>query len=482
MTQFNHAKLFRQSCLAAAVSMFAVQSIFALENLSDASLAETTGEGIALLPENFKMVFQGPNDVSASSSYNKAGLVDPSKYDTGFIRIIPVGEDYTKYATSTEDLTKKRTKADIFIYGLALSESDANINSRFSNKGFTWGSEANPWLFRAGTANSIKQFQASNANSDISYLGIEAPLARVDASEADNNIKLGLWLDAFSRSWNSSNKVDPITGAPVTANAANDTDLLKDQRIRLQLVANGLSLNGSHVRLFQTQASNVAQQNKTLGMATLLRLNTNDDPSKLVYANTTTNKDLLNAKALRIGTQATNDGTAVTPALDRSFAPIFDANEGLYLYSPNINLVLGNMYQPFILGSEGKNIILEVTRIPNVPEIYKQIYTYYADVEKGTNTEYKGSTCNVASCGTNIVTTGTGSSIVNYQGTNATHSSISIGSVTRDPVTNYLKANTALDSTGVVFRGSGTAAPVNLGSAVIDGVLIQHLKIKTTGL
>ncbi len=54
------------------------------------------------------------------------------------------------------------------------------------------------------------------------------------------------------------------------------------------------------------------------------------------------------------------------------------------------------MYQPFILGSEGKNIILEVTRIPNVPEIYKQIYTYYADVEKGTNTEYKGSTCNVA--------------------------------------------------------------------------------------
>lgn len=28
-------------------------------------------------------------------------------------------------------------------------------------------------------------------------------------------------------------------------------------------------------------------------------------------------------------------------------APVFDSNEGLYLYSPNINLVLGNMYQPF---------------------------------------------------------------------------------------------------------------------------------------
>ncbi len=90
MTQFNHAKLFRQSCLAAAVSMFAVQSIFALEDLSDASLAETTGEGIALaLPKISKWSFRGQNDVSASSSYNKAGLVDPSKYDTGFIRDYP---------------------------------------------------------------------------------------------------------------------------------------------------------------------------------------------------------------------------------------------------------------------------------------------------------------------------------------------------------------------------------------------------------
>ncbi len=35
------------------------------------------------------------------------------------------------------------------------------------------------------------------------------------------------------------------------------------------------------------------------------------------------NKALLNAKVLRLSTAATNDGTAVTPALDRSLAPIF---------------------------------------------------------------------------------------------------------------------------------------------------------------
>lgn len=494
MTGLKKAYTFRQNCVAAAVSLLLAQSAYALQDLSDAALSETTGEGVALLPEGFKMVFQGANDASTASSYNRnltgTDAVKAEQYDTGFIRIIPVGENYSKYAGITSAvLGAKRTKADIFIYGLALSKTDSDLNKRFSNTGFNWGTEANPWLFRAGTATGIRQFQSSNASADISYLTLEAPLATVAASEDDNNIKLGFWLDAFSRTLNSSNKVDPITGAPVTANAAADADLLKEQRIRLQFVANGLSLNGSQVRLFQTQASTVAQQNQTLGMASIIRLNTNDDPSALVYANTDANKTLLNAKGLRISTAASDDGTAVTPALDRSFAPVFDSNEGLYLYSPNINLVLGNMYQPFVVGSEGNNIILEVTRIPDIPEIYKKIYTYYASTDSSNTAltaaqkaEYKGSTCNVSACG-DVLTVGTGTSAVTYQGNNATHSSIAIGSVTLDKATNLLKANDAAASTGVVFRSAGTGSTaVNLGSAVIDGVLIQHLKFKTTGL
>ncbi len=54
-----------------------------------------------------------------------------------------------------------------------------------------------------------------------------------------------------------------------------------------------------------------------------------------------------------------------TPAIEWCrLAPVFHDTEGLYFYSPNINLVLGNMYQPFVVGSEGNNIVLEVTRIP----------------------------------------------------------------------------------------------------------------------
>ncbi|WP_205671790.1 hypothetical protein [Acinetobacter sp. WCHAc010052] len=557
MTQSWNSHGLRKSVLATLIGLAVAQSGHALKPMSDESLSETTGEGIALLPEDFKMVFQGANDVSKGSSY-ALGLANPSSYDTGFIRIIPTGENYDALTSATKaDLDKRRTKADIFIYGLALSKSNDDLNQRYSNTGFNWGTTANPWLFRAGTQNT-QQFNSAAGN--VGYLALEAPLATVDKDEADNVIKQGFWLDAFSRSWGSANTLNPITGAPiaspVSGDPTNDTNLDKNQRIRLQYVANGLSLNGTQLRLFQTMGSSNADYNKTLGMAAILRINTNDDPSGLIYEDTEANRKLLGQKGIRIGTAAKDDqsdGTYSTPALDGSKAPLFHATEGVYLYSPNVNLVLGNMYQPYILSSEGNNIALEVTRIPNVPAIYKKIYTFYDDAEistgniaanttyykvidgkytpgldisnanrynKGTDGKYtasttgsyvrvgnsyvqlemngtafkaysstdltnlkksyEGSTCNVASCGTNGASITAGTVTTKYQGTNATHSSISVGSVALDPVTNLLKAKTDANSTGVVFRGP--TGNVNLGSAAIDGVLIQHLKFKTTGL
>jgi phospholipase/lecithinase/hemolysin len=77
MTGVNKIFTFRQNCVAVAVAMLLTQSVYALQDLSDSVLSATTGEGVALLPENFKMVFQGPNDVSAASSYG--ALTDPVK-------------------------------------------------------------------------------------------------------------------------------------------------------------------------------------------------------------------------------------------------------------------------------------------------------------------------------------------------------------------------------------------------------------------
>src|SRR5690606_37435111 len=169
-----------------------------------------------------------------------------------------------------------RTKADVFIYGLALSKSDGSLSTRYSNQGFSWGSAENPWLFRAGTEN-VKQFK--DAAKDVGYIALEAPLSPIAGVESDNNIKLGFWSDIFALALNSSNVVDPITGGPTSG-------LDKEHRLRAQFVANGLSLNGSQIRLFQTLESDNKDYNQTLGLASIIRLNTDDNPSATGYFDT----------------------------------------------------------------------------------------------------------------------------------------------------------------------------------------------------
>ena len=672
MAQIKAKFQFRKSYLAMMISLGLLPSAHAMQELTDSSLSDTTGEGVALVLNDFKMVFQAPNDASSGSSYAR-GIANPGQADTGFIRLIPTGENYaqlgeraynkvydrvyassylngisananlyentytskynqyktdnytstkalydtatfkanvrsgiveekrrsdlmqryydqrykdyydgksslandgtttrpewweasllnkeksTEYAllntyemiellwgsrtstslnnkwtqevgtrtnvidtvipgiiesrtqeqlaieadkyaliqakntvTAMEQAVKAsattaakeaamgasvstlRTKADVFIYGLALSKSDNSLSSRYSNQGFNWGTASNPWLFHAG-AETVKQF--TDTGKEVGYLALEAPLATVAANEADNNIKLGFWADIFSRSLNSSNTVDYATGAPTSG-------LDISERFRAQFIANGLSMNGSQVRLFQTLTSPDLAYSQTLGLASLIRLNTNDDPSTL-----TSDSNNLNSKGIRISSAAKEnnlDGDGPTPALNGSAAPIFHDTEGLYLYSPNINLVLGSMYQPFVVGSEGNNIILEVTRIPKIPDIYNRIYQRYPDGKGGFlgSEALLGSTCNVYTCGTEIKAQAS-DSIALYQGRDATHSSIAIGSVERIANTNMLKAKDDNNATGVVFRGATDNSMRNFGSAVIDGVLIQHLKIKTTGL
>ena len=91
-----------------------------------------------------------------------------------------------KAAAAQTSVGALRTKADVFIYGLALSKSDNSLSSRYSNQGFNWGSADNPWLFRAGTE-KVKQFK--NVEKDVGYLALEAPLATTTPTESDNNIR-----------------------------------------------------------------------------------------------------------------------------------------------------------------------------------------------------------------------------------------------------------------------------------------------------
>ncbi len=460
MMTTGHSKVNVQlAVLLLSLGLGLAHSAFALEALSDESLSQQTGEGIAILPENVKMVFQKAED-NLSTAQNKARVADRS-FDTGLIRVIPVGP---LSATATAAGAKK---ADLYLYGLALSKSDSDVNSRFSNTGLNLGTESNPWVLNVLPVNT---FDFAGNLQNLSYLSLEAPLLRADGTVGTDPAKLGLWGDIFSRNSTTSTTVNPVTGAPTTLGGL-------EQRLRVQMVLNGLNLNGSNFKLFQTlgnaQASGLpASYNQTLGLAALIRLNTDYNAGTRTTADASRVLRISSAEATTDTSSCTSTGTCLnTPAITGGGAPSFNAQEGLYIYSPNINLVLGNVYQPLIFNTDGTNFSLELTRIPNVASIYQQIYTDYS----GTNSAYKGSTCNVQSCGTASTIAG-----VNYQGTTATHSSISIGTVGIGSG-NLLNAVNTSSAVGVTFKDpSGNA--VNLGSAAIDGLMIQHFKISTTGL
>ncbi|NUF10299.1 hypothetical protein [Acinetobacter oleivorans] len=517
MTTLNYTVRFRKTVLASLIGLCVSQSSFALEELSDAGLSETTGEGIAILPQNTYMVFRG---AGANETSNQI-LTDRTK-DTGYINYVPVGP-LSKTAADTnkngsiDSGDRAVGKADIFLYGLALSKSDNDTNTRIASTDTaaaisSWGTAVNPWIFKVATENSVPNFSATNCSGaadpscQVTYLALEAPLYEVGTKDSVGidayKLKLGLWTDIFVRDPNKINgAADQFNYGDSNGLIGTSTDASRANRLRLQGVWNNFSLNGSRLQLFQTLGGATSAggmspfYNDTLGFAGVVRLNSGDasnlratitsnTPTSSVGAwvnrystqytgvpsNNSPSADWLyrirsqtttvtstgswtaptdNAmnNVLRLSTResGTGQGNLVTPAINGGLAPTFDANEGLYLYNPNINLVLGSLYQPLVLSSDGKNFSLELARIPNKPEIYKKIYTDYS----GTNNSYLGSTCNVYQCGTSVTLGGK-----TYQGSSATHSSISIGSTVYNAATNTLEAfkgNSTQDAVGISF-------------------------------
>ena len=538
---------FKLSTLALSIGLSLVSpQLFALEALDDASLANSTGEGIAVLPQDFSVRMNGADN-------NNSGQ---GTFDTGYIRLIPVGP------LTTEATANGAGKADIFLYGLAISQSNKNygnsptntdLENRFGRNITSWGSAVNPWLLKVATEQDVPNFSAltptDQGKGDVSYLTMEAPLYHADTdndfnnainagitglSTADKsayNLKLGLWTDIFVRDPKVMESMT-ATGTQFDLGGAN-----RANRLRLQAVWDGFSLNGTNVKIFQTLggATNKGGMSKfynnTLGIAGVVRLNSGDssglkatttyqagtrtvDPYTTTWdgskygttANYTDTSGTINGAAspncaagttahrsgscmIQYQTRAITDtassatwtmpnvggvlrfssreaanpaaqGNLSTPAINGGTAPTFDANEGLYLYNPNINIVLGSLYQPLTVGvaPDGKNITLELASLPNKESIYKKVYINYDNpMDPTTNGGYTGSTCNVHYCGKEITLNG-----VKYQGSNATHSSISIGSTEYDASKNALTAYKGIESFGVSFGalidGSKTTA------------------------
>ncbi|MCU4378715.1 hypothetical protein [Acinetobacter haemolyticus] len=557
MAKSTSTVAFKQTLLASFIGLCMSQTAFALQEISDEGLSQATGEGIALLPENFSFRFNG-----ADTANSGAGT-----YGAGSIRLIPVGP---LSATAT---AKGYKKADAWLYGLSLSQSNKNVGAAINGSDWgtlygrpidSWGSASNPWVIKTLTDDNVPNFVGNIEN--VTYLTLEAPLrhttlpASGSAESSAYNLKLGLWTDIFQRD----------------ANVAESGLNGLSNRLRLAAVWDGFSINGSNLKVFQTlggvspamggtydalmKVNGVettktfnyglnTNYNQTFGVAGLVRLNSGaTDTKRGTVSNQTVTREIVqvdynpttntffengvlatgttitNAQGnasnntngirtsydpptnatvpgsfpsggmctspkdntvtgnghagqcinqngfttRRLRAKGSNDWTAPTStsvfristqeliggATDNStpalggVVPNFQPNsnaDGLFLYDVNMNLVLGNLYQPLMLSTDGNNFSIELARIPNVQEVYRRIYTRYENIDPAASVDsgvtYLGSTCNIYQCGS--------STIAGYQGSVATHSSITIGSTEYNPVTNQLTAHKGIGAYGV---------------------------------
>ena len=377
--------------LVLAISLVFSSQTYALEILEDLSLGETTGEGIAFLPENIKIVFD----------------------DTAYIRTLP--------STTTPAFGQK---AELLWYGVALTGADGNVSDRVGNAITSWGTADNPWVLKAETLSRVKY--GGGAATGIPMLSLYAPEYALN----DGGLKYAFWSDLVVRDKTTNNILS---------------------RMQAQSVWNDVTLNGSRFSIFQSTVDYddsthqdtaahpaVATNNGSFGIAWLNRINSAPTGVfRFSVAETAQPDCILTPTAC---SNSTTDSISTA-------APTFNSVEGMYATDFDMNVVVGNLhYQPLIMGSVGvgvgigpENFQIELVRIPNNPDVYNKFYRDYDDVSQ----EYKMCTGAKVDC------------------SQATHSELSIGKVE--------------------FKNPA-GVTVDLGSAKYEGLMIQHLKIRTLGL
>lgn len=242
-------------CLSIAIVNMQVAS--ALESLDDDTMSGVTGEGIALLPEDYSFMMNGANPTTGLYTDNSGA----GTYGSGYIRFIPVGPLTT---TATNNGYKK---ADAWLYGVTLGQSKKNYGATIDSTDWgvpfgavgatptatdfgrtitSWGTALNPWVIKTVTDNTVPSFSGA-ADQSVTYLGLEAPLyntaaiSSLSASEQSAyNLKLGYWMDVFMRD----------SAVAENGYAGLDTN----NRLRLAYTWNGFGVNGSNLKIFQTLA------------------------------------------------------------------------------------------------------------------------------------------------------------------------------------------------------------------------------------
>ncbi len=290
-----------------------------LEPLSEESLSETTGEGIALLPENIKIVFD-------SDAYVKT------------------------LVSSTAPAFGK--KAELIWYGVALTGADGNVTGRVGNAIASWGTASNPWVLKVETLSKIK-YDGSTAG--VPVMSYYAPTYALN----DGGLKYAFWADLLAR--------DNTTSALIT-----------DGKLQTQSIWNDVTLNGSRFSIFQSTVDYTDSAHVTVGStatgsfgaAWLNRINsTTTGQFRFSVAESSQTANAKTAAPVLLADVPTFNN------VEGMYVTNFDMNMvvGNLHYQP---LIVG------AVSPTTQNFQIELVRIPNTPAVYNEFYRDYTDASQ----------------------------------------------------------------------------------------------------
>ena len=420
-----------------------------LEPIAENGLSNVTGEGLAILP-NINVIF----DL------------------TSYLHIMPRGQPKSGIGWSLGGGGPSVGKqGDLYYYGLSFSRAEFDAPggalNRVSNPNTSvypnWGSAGNPWVFLATSPTLPWNNAVDSIGSPYPVLQYRAPTY---AAPGDlTNTAIMNMKYAFVGDIAVCGAGIPTYGS--TAACGGRTPAAGGV-LRSINVWDGFSFNGSSYSIFQTTVD-YGKYVSGSGGAEFYPVGSTPGTFGAVWLNRINSAP---SGIYRFGVGGGVDVPTVVPETTVANLNSFNANEGVWITDMDFNMPIGHLhYQPLIFDAESNgNMVLEVVRIPNNSNVYNYAYCNYGANNAGACANH----ASVAAGGVNKTCRNDSPDC-----TNATHGQVSFGTM---EFRNNAGSYTPGTSTLACNSATGCVAGVSKASVLIDGIFIQHMKIKTLGL
>ncbi len=432
---------FVQTLLSVALLSAVIMPVYALETMSEASMGDATGEGLAIFTQNFQ--FQMPSvagDVSQSGvpAYGNNYGAGTAVFGTGPGAVTPGNYGSYIYLSPLGEVPANTNRAHVFIHGISLSANDNNdVIPNIGVRCIT-------------TVHNSAGAQTVNGSGCISAGSVVRPGPASAANRPHNTlfnanpnggINLGNENDPLTIATYTSNTpsvpLSPVTGLPDTEGYGNvyglngdslvsipflhlaapssalpasdpsnnlrfgmwlnilqeDMTNLTTQRLggnngltasgtagpalQIQAILDGFGINGTKLNIFPTDACSGCVSDPLSAFGF----------GKTQYANRLGFSGFLRLNSQPSGVLRLSVAGAQTSTTTNDYGR-FDNHEGLYLQELNVNFPIGKIgSQPLIItsatlailgvGAGGSVLGIELAQLPNAPNVYNSTYINY---------------------------------------------------------------------------------------------------------